>query len=320
MTVAPPRARMFCSVVVMPSVTSCCSASTSLVSREIRTPAPVALVVAHWEPLQVREDVAADVGEDALAGPADEVGLGAGRREPDQPDADERDHDPGQRVEVALGDAVVDGELGQVRRGEAGRHRQQHGDEAERRPALVGRHVAPESADAPQPALARRVLGRRDAVHAGHPPRHPSRPRAPARPRRWRARRRRRRGSGRGRRRGRRRCGRPGRARGSRGRWRSRPAATRGRRRRRCGPRRGRRCASARAMVERRWAMMIVVRPAHHASRSARLMRASVAASTDAVASSRIRMRGSTSRARAIAMRCRCPPESVRPRSPTMVS
>ena len=49
-------------------------------------------------------------------------------------------------------------------------------------------------------------------------------------------------------------------------------------------------------------------------------MRASVVASTDAVASSRIRMRGSTASARAIATRCRCPPESVMPRSPITVS
>ena len=57
--------------------------------------------------------------------------------------------------------------------------------------------------------------------------------------------------------------------------------------------------SSASAIVERRWAMMIVVRPRMTVS-SARRMRASVVASTDAVASSRIRTRGSASRARAI--------------------
>ena len=62
---------------------------------------------------------------------------------------------------------------------------------------------------------------------------------------------------------------------------------------------------------------MIVVRPSITVS-SALRMRASVVASTDAVASSRIRTRGSTSNARAIDSRCRCPPESVRPRSPTL--
>ena len=39
MIVAPASERTFCRVVVMPSVTSCCSASTSFVSREISTPA-----------------------------------------------------------------------------------------------------------------------------------------------------------------------------------------------------------------------------------------------------------------------------------------
>ena len=64
---------------------------------------------------------------------------------------------------------------------------------------------------------------------------------------------------------------------------------------------------------------MIVVRPSMTVS-SARRMRASVVASTEAVASSRIRTRGSTSRARAIESRWRWPPESVSPRSPTTVS
>ncbi len=64
---------------------------------------------------------------------------------------------------------------------------------------------------------------------------------------------------------------------------------------------------------------MNVVLPAI-ASRRPRLIAASVCASTDEVASSRIRIRGSASSARAIATRWRWPPESVRPRSPTSVS
>ena len=72
-------------------------------------------------------------------------------------------------------------------------------------------------------------------------------------------------------------------------------------------------------MVDSRWAMMSVVRP-RITSCSARLILASVVASTDAVASSRIRTRGSISSARAIAMRWRWPPESVSPRSPIWVS
>ena len=55
-------------------------------------------------------------------------------------------------------------------------------------------------------------------------------------------------------------------------------------------------------------------------SRSAALIACSVEASTEDVASSRTRIRGSLSSARAIAMRWRWPPESVSPRSPTRVS
>jgi hypothetical protein len=72
--------------------------------------------------------------------------------------------------------------------------------------------------------------------------------------------------------------------------------------------------SSARAIVDRRWAMMIVVRSRITSRRPAR-MRASVVASTEAVASSRTRMRGSIRSALAIAMRWRWPPESVIPRS-----
>ena len=65
--------------------------------------------------------------------------------------------------------------------------------------------------------------------------------------------------------------------------------------------------------------MMNVVRPAIAPRRPTRIS-ASVEASTEAVASSRIRIRGSTASARAIASRCRWPPESVIPRSPITVS
>ena len=65
--------------------------------------------------------------------------------------------------------------------------------------------------------------------------------------------------------------------------------------------------------------MTNVVRPSI-TSRSAPLIRLSVVASTLEVASSRTRIRGSVNRARAIATRCRWPPDRVRPRSPTSVS
>ncbi len=56
--------------------------------------------------------------------------------------------------------------------------------------------------------------------------------------------------------------------------------------------------------------MTRVVRPSMTAARADWISR-SVEASTDAVASSRIRMRGSVMSARAIATRWRWPPESV---------
>ena len=76
--------------------------------------------------------------------------------------------------------------------------------------------------------------------------------------------------------------------------------------------------SSASAIVERRWAMMNVVRPAI-ASSSPSLIRRSVEASTEEVASSRIRIGASRSSARAMAMRCRWPPDSAAPRSPMRV-
>ena len=62
--------------------------------------------------------------------------------------------------------------------------------------------------------------------------------------------------------------------------------------------------------------MTKVVRPCIRRSKAC-WIKCSVSVSTEAVASSRIRMRGSISRARAMAMRCFCPPERVTPRSPT---
>ena len=75
---------------------------------------------------------------------------------------------------------------------------------------------------------------------------------------------------------------------------------------------------SASAIVESRWAITNVVRPRIASVRPPRIgLRR---ASTEAVASSRMRIRGSISSARAIASRWRWPPESVIPRSPMTVS
>uniref|UniRef100_A0A2M4B0E7 Putative transposase is481 family n=1 Tax=Anopheles triannulatus TaxID=58253 RepID=A0A2M4B0E7_9DIPT len=72
-------------------------------------------------------------------------------------------------------------------------------------------------------------------------------------------------------------------------------------------------------MVDSRWAITSVVRSTTAASR-ALCTTASLAASRALVASSRIRIVGCFSRARAIAIRCRWPPLSWMPRSPTIVS
>ena len=75
----------------------------------------------------------------------------------------------------------------------------------------------------------------------------------------------------------------------------------------------------ARLIVDRRWAMTIAVRPASSRSRPCSIRR-SVRTSTFEVASSRIRIRGSASSARAKATICRSPADSDVPRSPTSVS
>mmetsp|Transcript_118390 Transcript_118390/g.330218 ORF Transcript_118390/g.330218 Transcript_118390/m.330218 type:complete len:82 (+) Transcript_118390:273-518(+) len=75
---------------------------------------------------------------------------------------------------------------------------------------------------------------------------------------------------------------------------------------------------SAWRTVERRCATTSVVR-AFISDSMASCTRCSDSASSADVASSSSRIRGSTSKARAIAMRCFCPPERRTPRSPTRV-
>ena len=83
--------------------------------------------------------------------------------------------------------------------------------------------------------------------------------------------------------------------------------------------RRRRRLRSASRTVDSLWAMMSDVRPVRML-RSPRWMSTSVRVSTDEVASSRIRIAGSPTIARANAISCRWPVESVAPRSSTCVS
>ena len=79
------------------------------------------------------------------------------------------------------------------------------------------------------------------------------------------------------------------------------------------------RISSASITVDSRCAITSVVRPTAMRSSSAWIA-FSVVESSAEVASSKIRIAGFFSSARAIATRCFSPPESFRPRSPTSVS
>src|SRR5205823_5848830 len=76
---------------------------------------------------------------------------------------------------------------------------------------------------------------------------------------------------------------------------------------------------SAMARVERRWAMTTAVRPDRSRARAWWTVR-SLGRSSELVASSRIRTRGSARKARASATSCRWPAESDPPRLPTSLS
>ena len=72
---------------------------------------------------------------------------------------------------------------------------------------------------------------------------------------------------------------------------------------------------SIRAIVDRRWAMAITVLPSITVSRVSWIA-ASTSLSSALVASSSTRTGAFLRITRASAMRCRCPPESLTPRSP----
>ena len=136
----------------------------------------VALVVAERQPLQVAEEPVAQVGEHALPDPAGEVGLHTGQGERQHARDEEQGDDPGQRLQVAVVDAAVDGELGEVRRRERDeRVREQRGDR-ERCPALVRQRQPDEHREPPAGLAPRPVVHLRAAliekVRAGLPDLH----------------------------------------------------------------------------------------------------------------------------------------------------
>jgi hypothetical protein len=266
-------------------------------------PGLAARVEADRERLQVGEDLDPEVLEDPLADPADEVGLRVRRPPVHERGDQEADDDPRERGEVAGHDALVDRELGQRRRRERGRGGGEQRDEHEDRPPAVG----PQELEHARAACGR-DRGRSSASAVR------SRRAASAR-----ARRRSQPGLGVLDRLARQEdlVGQP--LGGDLGVQRRAVEQLGVRAARRDPPCSSTTMSSASAIVESRCAITNVVRSAI-TSRSAVLIACSVEASTDEVASSRIRIRGSLSSARAIAIRWRWPPDSVRPRSPMRVS
>ena len=107
----------------------------------------LARVEADRQRLQVREELDPQVLQHPLADPAREVGLRVGRAPVDQRGDQEGDHDPGQRLQVARHDAVVDRQLGQRRRRERGGRGDQQRAEHQQR-ARRGRGAAARAARA----------------------------------------------------------------------------------------------------------------------------------------------------------------------------
>ena len=110
----------------------------------------VPFVKTQRQPLQVTEEMVAEVGQHPLARPAGEVGLRVREHEPEHADDEEGDHDQLEPVELAVADALVDRELDQVRRRQRDERRSEQRPERERRPRLVRADQANERG---QPAL-----------------------------------------------------------------------------------------------------------------------------------------------------------------------
>ena len=108
---------------------------------------PVPLVVAERQALQVAEELDPEIGERPLADPAGEVGLSTRQDEGRDARRDEGDDDERERVEIAGLDAVVDGELRQIRREQGDARVRDERYDCERRPRPVGACEAEEHAD-----------------------------------------------------------------------------------------------------------------------------------------------------------------------------
>ena len=252
------------------------------------------------QPLDVGEERRPEVVDDALPGPRREVDLGVAEGVLDRQGQEEQRHDVGQPGPVAAEDVGVDGDLDEVRLDEVHRRQEREQERREDDRAPVRARVGPDPPREPRVVDAADgvvVLPGPDAAPASggsrvawppliRPPRRSTRAADAATAARRR----------------------PGRARSSA--W--VPSST-------IRPSSRTTMRSSPAATRSRWVMTSVVRPWMRARRRSRII-ASVSASTAAKASSRMRIRGSRRRARARVARWRCPPESVRPRSPTRVS
>jgi hypothetical protein len=134
----------------------------------------VPLVEPEREPLEVAEEVVAEVGEDPLAGPAGEVRLRRAREQAPGSGDDHQEDERREAGEVLAADAVVDRELGEVGRDQRGQRREQERDDRERRPQPVRLRVAREEADPPDRRLPRPVADLRATLHREVPPRLPN--------------------------------------------------------------------------------------------------------------------------------------------------
>jgi hypothetical protein len=108
----------------------------------------VALVEAEREPLQVAEELVAQVGEDPLARPTREVGLCAAQEPVEDSGRDEDDHDLDEAPIVLRADSVVEGELGEIGRRERGQRRGEERHDRECRSRLVAGGQPGERGDA----------------------------------------------------------------------------------------------------------------------------------------------------------------------------
>ena len=104
------------------------------------------------------EELDSEIGERPLADPAGEVGLSTRQDEGRDARRNEGDDDERERVEIAGLDAVVDGELRQIRREEGDARIRDEGGDCERRPRAVRPCEAQEHADPPARLAPRPVL------------------------------------------------------------------------------------------------------------------------------------------------------------------